>query len=65
MVVIDALSGPASEQSVKKELDILMAYSKQSRGSFNTFGQYMYGSRAYFYSKPQFVKTYGKLVSEL
>ena len=64
IVVIDALSGEATKESVEAELGVLMELAFESRGSTNTYGHYLYGSKVIYYSKNDFINSYGKIVGQ-
>ncbi len=64
MVVIDALSGESTKDAVEKQLGILSQLAFKNRGSTNTFGHYLYGSRVIYYPKADFITSYGEIVGQ-
>jgi len=63
-VVIDSFSGESTEKHVKKGLDELAELAFSNRELTNTLGHYLYGSRVMYYSKDEFIDTYGEIVGQ-
>ena len=64
LVVIDAFSGESTEKHVKKGLDELAELAFSNRELTNTLGHYLYGSKVMYYSKDNFIDTYGEIVGQ-